>query len=166
MPSTRDRQDQIPVKDPPDPDPAPRLRRIRRSGPHFLNVTYVTLPWLHVHHCQPWTSTGETTIENLMLLCGTHHRTIHNHHITIRRHPTGTLILTHQHGDILTSPAPTPLGPNPLTSITTITGGVTPTTIHPDGTGPLSLDDSLYILLNNPPINPTNDSHCDDDDDW
>ncbi len=33
--------------------------------------------WTETHHIQPWGEEGETTIDNGVLLCGHHHRTIH-----------------------------------------------------------------------------------------
>lgn len=40
--------------------------------------------WLQVHHIIPWTLGGPTDLDNLILLCGVHHRLVHEHnwHIT------------------------------------------------------------------------------------
>jgi len=40
--------------------------------------------WLQVHHIVPWALGGRTDLDNLILLCGTHHRFVHEHrwHIT------------------------------------------------------------------------------------
>lgn len=40
--------------------------------------------WLQVHHRQHWADGGRTDLENLVLLCGFHHRFVHEHgwHIT------------------------------------------------------------------------------------
>ena len=32
----------------------------------------------HAHHVQHWIDGGETSLDNLILLCGHHHRLIHN----------------------------------------------------------------------------------------
>lgn len=34
--------------------------------------------WCETHHINPWSNGGPTTIDNGVLLCGTHHRQIHN----------------------------------------------------------------------------------------
>ena len=40
--------------------------------------------WLQVHHIQHWAQGGPTDLDNLILLCGFHHRFVHEHgwHIT------------------------------------------------------------------------------------
>ncbi|MEE8489037.1 MAG: HNH endonuclease signature motif containing protein, partial [Acidimicrobiia bacterium] len=42
--------------------------------------------WLQVHHIQHWSQGGPTDLDNLILLCGFHHRFLHEHdwHITTR----------------------------------------------------------------------------------
>ncbi|WP_219420324.1 HNH endonuclease signature motif containing protein [Pseudonocardia nigra] len=40
---------------------------------------------LHAHHVRPWWRGGPTDIDNLILICGFHHRVIHDHHYRIRR---------------------------------------------------------------------------------
>ncbi|MCZ6455704.1 MAG: HNH endonuclease, partial [Actinobacteria bacterium] len=42
--------------------------------------------WLQVHHIQHWSQGGATDLDNLILLCGFHHRFVHEHdwHITTR----------------------------------------------------------------------------------
>jgi hypothetical protein len=39
----------------------------------------------HAHHIQHWIEGGETSLGNMILLCGHHHRLIHNEPWTIRR---------------------------------------------------------------------------------
>jgi len=45
----------------------------------------------HAHHVTHWVDGGETKLDNLVLLCGTHHRTIHGTpwevRIGVTRHP-------------------------------------------------------------------------------
>jgi hypothetical protein len=36
--------------------------------------------WLQVHHIIPWVTGGPTNLDNLILLCGVHHRLVHRHH--------------------------------------------------------------------------------------
>ncbi len=42
----------------------------------------------HAHHIEHWTNGGKTKIDNLALLCGHHHRVIHNTPWEIRLNPT------------------------------------------------------------------------------
>jgi hypothetical protein len=45
--------------------------------------------WLHAHHIQHWADGGSTDLDNLILLCGFHHRFIHTHHWHITTGVTG-----------------------------------------------------------------------------
>jgi hypothetical protein len=44
--------------------------------------------WIQVHHIQHWSQGGATDLDNLILLCGFHHRFVHEHdwHITTSKH--------------------------------------------------------------------------------
>ena len=39
--------------------------------------------WLHAHHRTHWADGGPTDLDNLILLCGYHHRFLHEHGWTI-----------------------------------------------------------------------------------
>jgi len=43
------------------------------------------------HHIRHWAHGGPTTLSNLALLCGRHHRAVHEEGFQIERHPDGTL---------------------------------------------------------------------------
>ncbi len=47
--------------------------------------------YCHAHHIVPWTAPAEgpTDIDNLVLVCNRHHHHIHQHHLTLTRHPDG-----------------------------------------------------------------------------
>ena len=47
--------------------------------------------FLHAHHIRHWADGGPTTLENLTLLCGTHHRRVHDGGWTIRGRPPDDL---------------------------------------------------------------------------
>ena len=48
--------------------------------------------WVHGHHIQHWADGGPTDLANLVLLCGFHHRFLHEHGWTIEGDPAGNLI--------------------------------------------------------------------------
>ena len=43
--------------------------------------------WLQIHHIIPWSQGGATNLDNLILLCGHHHRHLHQHHWQISGPP-------------------------------------------------------------------------------
>lgn len=48
--------------------------------------------WLQVHHIIHWAHGGPTDLENLILLCGYHHRFLHEHHWTIQTTDNGRFV--------------------------------------------------------------------------
>ena len=55
-----------------------------RDGYHCQHPTCHHSRWLQIHHIRPWSEGGTTDLDNLILLCGFHHRWVHEHgwHIT------------------------------------------------------------------------------------
>jgi hypothetical protein len=51
--------------------------------------------WCDAHHVISWLDLGETSLDNLILLCRRHHTMIHNTRWTITRHPNGAFRFTH-----------------------------------------------------------------------
>jgi hypothetical protein len=47
--------------------------------------------WTHGHHIQHWADRGPTNLNNLILLCGFHHRFLHENGWTIQGDPNGKL---------------------------------------------------------------------------
>ncbi|WP_462183510.1 HNH endonuclease, partial [Frankia sp. AgKG'84/4] len=104
--------------------------------------------FIHLHHLIPWEDNGPTNIDNLLLVCGTHHRTIHNHNLTLTRTTNGTITVHDHHGNTTLTSTPPPPQPNHTdTHLTDTTRHITPTTIHTRDGGPFNLDDSLFVLL-------------------
>lgn len=62
------------------------LRRLvhQRDGGRCQHPGCSNTRWLQIHHIVPWTQGGPTDLDNLILLCGIHHRFVHEHgwHIT------------------------------------------------------------------------------------
>ncbi|MCK9930949.1 HNH endonuclease, partial [Frankia sp. Mgl5] len=103
--------------------------------------------WLHIHHLIPWIEGGGTDIENLTLVCGEHHRTLHDENIKLRRTTTGRITALLPDGRTLDPAPPTNPGPRPAEVLTEATRHVAPETIATRNGGPFHLDDSIRALL-------------------
>jgi hypothetical protein len=57
--------------------------------------------YLDAHHLEHWASGGETTRENLTLLCTYHHRLLHEGGFRVEREPDGTLRFTRADGRVI-----------------------------------------------------------------
>ncbi|HEY3700809.1 MAG TPA: DUF222 domain-containing protein [Acidimicrobiales bacterium] len=66
--------------------------------------------WLHAHHLVHWADGGPTDPANLVMLCGHHHRLIHEGGWRIEGHPGDELCFVHPAGEVL-STRPPPLRP-------------------------------------------------------
>jgi hypothetical protein len=62
--------------------------------------------WTNGHHIQHWADGGPTDLENLVLLCGYHHRFLHEHDWTIDGDPNGKLIFHKPDGTVYPPPRP------------------------------------------------------------
>ncbi|MGH2709777.1 MAG: DUF222 domain-containing protein [Actinomycetota bacterium] len=62
--------------------------------------------FLHAHHIQHWADGGKTTLENLTLLCGSHHRRVHDGGWTIRGRPPDGLEFVSRTGRVLSRDGP------------------------------------------------------------
>ena len=90
---------------------SPRLRRalwFRDRGCRFPGCTH--RGWLDAHHIVHWLEHGETEQENLVLLCRSHHRFVHEQRWTITGDTVGELYFHSPKGRRLPSRPPTPIG--------------------------------------------------------
>lgn len=55
--------------------------------------------WTHGHHIVHWADGGPTNLDNLITLCGFHHRLIHRRKWTIRGNPNGDVLFITEWGD-------------------------------------------------------------------
>lgn len=62
--------------------------------------------WLQVHHIKHWADGGPTDLFNLVLLCGYHHRFLHEHKWQIEGDPSRRLIFHRPDGMIYPPPRP------------------------------------------------------------
>jgi hypothetical protein len=80
----------------------PALRRAlwsRDRGcrfPSCANAHYV-----HAHHIDHWAHGGETSLDNLVLLCGSHHRLLHEGGIGVTRTASGRLEFRDRKGHVV-----------------------------------------------------------------
>jgi hypothetical protein len=61
-------------------------------------------PGVHAHHRQHWADGGPTDLDNLILLCGFHHRFVHEHGWTIQQDDDGKPIFRRPDGQVYPPP--------------------------------------------------------------
>ena len=59
---------------------------------------------LHGHHVRHWANGGETSLDNLVLLCPTHHRLVHEGGFDVQRLDDGAFRFTNPHGLAIRTP--------------------------------------------------------------
>jgi hypothetical protein len=62
--------------------------------------------WVHAHHKTHWADGGPTDMCNLILLCGYHHRFLHEHGWSIIDDPRGRPVFTKPDGSVYPPPQP------------------------------------------------------------
>ena len=80
----------------------PALRRAllsRDRGCRFPGCTATHR--LHGHHVRHWANGGETSLDNLILLCPTHHRLVHEGGFDVQRLDDGAFRFTNPDGDTI-----------------------------------------------------------------
>ncbi|WP_373694024.1 DUF222 domain-containing protein, partial [Parafrankia sp. BMG5.11] len=102
---------------------------------------------LHTHHLIPWVEGGGTDIDNLTLVCGEHHRTLHDENIKLRRTTAGRIIALLPDGRTLDPAPPANPGARPAEVLAEATRHVAPDAIITRNGGPFHLDDSIRALL-------------------
>jgi Domain of unknown function (DUF222)/HNH endonuclease len=90
-----------------DPTPVQRVEIDRRDkGCRFPGCSYTE--FTDVHHIQHWTDGGLTNLDNLVTLCGRHHRAVHELGWTLSGDADSVLTFTGPHGRPMRSaPSPT-----------------------------------------------------------
>ena len=84
--------------------------------------------WLHAHHLVHWANGGRTDLENLVLLCGDHHRFVHEGGWTISGDPNNGIEFITRHGRPY-APKHHPLDRERMARLVAATG-------RPPGSGP------------------------------
>ena len=95
----------VPVVDGPNGEPLSVGRRTRSIPPAVRRLEprpRVPLPRLphrlHGHHVKHWANDGETSLDNLILLCPTHHRLVHEGGFDVQRLDDGAFRFVNPHG--------------------------------------------------------------------
>ena len=99
----------VPVMDGPNGEPLNVGRRTRSIPPSVRRALSnrdrgcrfpgcPAIHRLHGHHVQHWADGGETSLDNLVLLCPTHHRLMHEGGFDVQRLDDGAFRFTNPHG--------------------------------------------------------------------
>lgn len=91
--------------------PAWLLRQIKERDGHCTFPGCYYDKWLHAHHVKHWATGGPTDLDNLVMLCGPHHRLVHDGGWKLRRREDETIEFVRPNGLVLQR-GPTPLRPD------------------------------------------------------
>jgi hypothetical protein len=135
----------------------PALRRALRSrdrGCRFPGCT--ERRWVDAHHIRHWAHGGETSLPNLVQLCGHHHRLVHEGGFAVERRPGDEVVFRRPDGRRLhpVTRAPRRGDPGCVVEDTRRRGHhITPATCVPDWYGDrLRLGDAVEALLTFAPL--------------
>ena len=81
-----------------------RQVRLRDEGCRFPGCSHTR--WLHAHHKRHWSDGGRTDLDNLVTLCGHHHRVVHDAGWKLRGDPNGVLEFVKPDGSVFRSERP------------------------------------------------------------
>lgn len=107
--------------------------------------------YLHAHHVVFWARGGPTTADNLVLLCGGHHRLLHEGEFTLELSGDGTVLVRGPDGAVV-RPAPRSSGhlPTLLDATATLAPGIGPETVGGRWGGePLDVRYATSVLMEN-----------------
>jgi hypothetical protein len=84
-----------------------RALMVRDHGCRFPGCTHNH--FLHGHHIQHWLHGGDTSVDNLVMLCSHHHHLVHEGGFTLSRSTEGQLIFSAPDGKLLNIETPSPI---------------------------------------------------------
>ena len=76
-----------------------RALQTRDEGCRFPGCTHQH--FIDGHHIKHWSDGGETSLDNLVLLCRHHHRLVHEGGFACEKSATGQLVFRDQRGEIV-----------------------------------------------------------------
>jgi hypothetical protein len=89
---------------------SPAMRRALRARDHGCRFPGCNrTPWTDAHHVTHWAYGGETKLSNLVQLCRTHHRLLHEGGYSVEPEGTG-FRFRDRHGRVIPQAPPTPHG--------------------------------------------------------
>ena len=124
-----------------------RLSPLRRALPHAPSCQFPGCDHthhLHAHHLRHWAQGGNTNLHNLILLCGAHHRLLHEHGYRAQRAPQGQLRFYHPWGQPIHQANPPRTHPQALSTRNHRDGLKIDANTAQNGTGE-QLDDFTYV---------------------
>ena len=123
-----------------------RALRLRDGGCRFPGCP--RMRFLDAHHVIHWADGGPTDLENLILLCGRHHRSMHEEGFTLVQDGPQRWSVRRPDGTTIPAAPPLPLTPPPDVPAET---EYDPDALRPDQHGePFSLRDSVDVFCRNP----------------
>jgi hypothetical protein len=69
------------------------------------------------HHVEHWMDGGDTSVQNLVLLCRRHHRAVHEGGFDVTRHPDGTVRFLRPNGTVLEAAPALPPGSHVMAAV-------------------------------------------------
>jgi hypothetical protein len=76
----------------------PSIRRALQARDHTCRFPGCTARRCDAHHLQHWIDGGSTCLDNLVLLCRRHHRSVHEGEFELRQHSDGTATFLRPNG--------------------------------------------------------------------
>ena len=97
---------------------SPALRRALLHRDQGCRFPGCGLRFVQGHHLRHWAHGGVTTLENLALLCRSHHRAVHEEGFRVERAPDGALLFRRPDGRLMPEvPPPVALPPDPIETL-------------------------------------------------
>ena len=92
----------------------PSIRRALQARDHTCKFPGCTARRCDAHHVEHWIDGGSTSLDNLVLLCRRHHRSVHEGAFGLRQHRDGTTTFLRPNGTVFESAPALPVSPTPL----------------------------------------------------
>ena len=126
--------------------PRAMRRRLSRRDDHTCRFPHCEVAHnLHAHHITHWVHGGETSLDNLVMLCPYHHRLVHEGGWTITGHPNNQLSFSAPRGEHTTHSPETTTDPGAIPRRHRRNGRQPELICRWDGTRPIYADLAAHI---------------------